>query len=563
MAYDAEDNEWNATSSAAYSISPGAGGSWTDNIYSTSVAGTWVVTGTYSGQVSTATLTVNVGALSSIAICTDEYGQSPAGTHTMTADDTWTLYAAGYDSEGNFIANQPVTWAGTGALVDVSGSGTSHTVSPTTAGLGTVTVSDGVRSDATGLVTVNPGALASITICTDDAGQHPADTHTMTVDDTWTLYAAGYDADGNFIANQSVTWDETGTLDNVSGTGASYMFSPFTAGTSGTITVNDGSGHTDATGTVTVTVGGLASITICTDDAGQNPADTHTMTTDQTWTLYAAGYDTDGNFIANFTVAWDETGTLDSMSASDAISYTFEPSTAGTSGTIAVEHASSGQTDVTGLVTVNVGALASITICTDGAGQTPAGTHTMTTDDTWTLYAAGYDSEGNFIANQAVDWNETGTLDDVSASGVVSYTFDPSTADTSGTIAVSDGVRSDATGTVTVNVGALASIEICTDAFGQNPAGDHSMAPGNTWTLYAAGYDADGNFRGNESVTWDETDTLDDVSATGTYYTFAPTTVDTSGTITVEHASSGQTDATGEIRVELYRLFLPIVLRAF
>jgi hypothetical protein len=355
-----------------------------------------------------------------------------------------------------------------------------------------------------------------------------------------------------------VTWDETGTLDDVSGSGTSYTFDPSTPGTSGTLTVSDGV-RSDATGTVTVLVGGLASIRICTDDAGQNEANTHTMTTDETWTLYAAGYDSENNFIGNVSVTWDETGTLDDVSASGVVSYTFEPSTADTSGTITVSDGV--RTDATGLLTVNVGALASIQICTDNAGQNVADTHTMTTDQTWTLYAAGYDANGNFIANQSVTWNETGTLDDVSGSGT-SYTFDPSTAPTSGTITVSDGVRSDATGTVTVNVGVLASIEICTDAFGQNPAGEHSMGPGDTWTLYAAGYDADGNFIANQSVDWDETGTLDDVSATGTDYTFAPTTSDTSGTITADDGS-GHTDATGEIRIEIYRLFLPIVLRGF
>jgi len=43
---------------AAYSIEPGAGGTWTDNNYLTGMPGTWTVTSSYDGLTDTATLTI-------------------------------------------------------------------------------------------------------------------------------------------------------------------------------------------------------------------------------------------------------------------------------------------------------------------------------------------------------------------------------------------------------------------------------------------------------------------------------------------------------------------------
>ncbi|MDY6874908.1 MAG: hypothetical protein SWK90_01710 [Chloroflexota bacterium] len=400
--------------------------------------------------------------------------------------------------------------------------------------------------DAT--VTITAGPLDYIVI-EDEAGGagDPVDTHTMTTDDALTVYAAGYDEFDNYIADQEVDWATTGTLDSQTGSGSSFTFTPSTAGTSGTITADHTTATDDATGTITVGVGDLDHIVICTDANGQSPANSHTMTTDDTWTLYAAGYDADNNFIANQTATWDETGTLDDVSGSST-SYTFEPETAGTSGTITAD-AGGGMTDATGTITVGVGDLDHIVICTDANGQSPASSHTMTTDDTWTLYAAGYDADNNFIANQTATWDETGTLDNVSGSST-SYTFEPETAGTSGTItADAGGGMTDATGTITVNAGALDYIVICTDANGQSPAGSHTMTTDDTWMLYAAGYDAEDNFRGNETATWDETGTLDDVSGSGTSYTFEPETAGTSGRITAN--ASGKTDETGTITVNV------------
>jgi len=82
--------------------------------------------------------------------------------------------------------------------------------------------------------------------------------HTMSTDESLTLYAAGYDAGHNFVGDQDVTWTLTGTLDGGGGTGTNFIFNPSAAPTSGTIAADLISiGATDATETITVTVGNL------------------------------------------------------------------------------------------------------------------------------------------------------------------------------------------------------------------------------------------------------------------------------------------------------------------
>ena len=80
---------------------------------------------------------------------------------------------------------------------------------------------------------------------------------------------------------------------------------------------------------------------------------------------------------------------------------------------------------------------------------------TVELGETLTLYAAGYDKDGLFAGGQAVTWSVDGSLDAVSAAAdEKSATFAPSTPVTSGTIIASPktaGVKSDTTGTITVN----------------------------------------------------------------------------------------------------------------
>src|SRR5208283_5262138 len=92
-ATDAYNNVWDATPSAIWVIDSGAGGSWSSNVYSSVTAGTWMVSGIYSGLTSTALLTVNHGSALSVTV-------SPS-TATLTAGSPQTFTATAKDSNCN------------------------------------------------------------------------------------------------------------------------------------------------------------------------------------------------------------------------------------------------------------------------------------------------------------------------------------------------------------------------------------------------------------------------------------------------------------------------------
>jgi hypothetical protein len=97
------------------------------------------------------------------------------------------------------------------------------------------------------------GALDHIKIVRSPEGSEVT-TAAIVTNQTLTLYAAGYDSGGRFRSLVNAVWGSTGTLDPVSQTGTSISFSQSTEG-SGTITADDQQGHTDSTGTITVTGG--------------------------------------------------------------------------------------------------------------------------------------------------------------------------------------------------------------------------------------------------------------------------------------------------------------------
>ena len=74
---------------------------------------------------------------------------------------------------------------------------------------------------------------------------------TIAVGKSLTLYAAGYDASEQYRGLVDVQWSSTGTLGPITAAGTEVTFSQATTG-SGTIMADDGYGHIDATGTISV-----------------------------------------------------------------------------------------------------------------------------------------------------------------------------------------------------------------------------------------------------------------------------------------------------------------------
>jgi hypothetical protein len=85
------------SSATSFSIDPGAGGSWSLNVYTAQYVGIWTITGDYTGIVGTASLTVTGGPISYYTVTSDNYSleTSIAFTVTVTAYDAYGNVAIG------------------------------------------------------------------------------------------------------------------------------------------------------------------------------------------------------------------------------------------------------------------------------------------------------------------------------------------------------------------------------------------------------------------------------------------------------------------------------------
>jgi hypothetical protein len=479
-------------------------------------------------------VTLTTGPLQHIVILDDSNGAGDVVNNvTITTDNEITLYAAGYDAGDNFIGDQATAvWTLTGTLDQPGGSGASFTFSPDTAptsGSINATVG-GIFSDATGNITVNVGVLHHIRINgTAGAGGVAVGNTTLTAGQSLNLYASGYDEDGNYRSAVNVTWSSTGTLDPVNASGTSYIFTPTTAPSSGTIVADNGT-YSDATGTILVSAGTLSYIKIMptTGGAGDEVGDV-SLSADDALTLYAAGYDANDNYLGDVTATWVSTGTLDDISLTGS-SISFNPIIAPASGTIIADV--NGESDATGLISVGVGSLHHIKINNSpGSMGVEIGELNLSPGQSINMYATGYDSDNNYVSAINATWGSTGNLDPVSASGT-NYVFTPTTASSSGTITITDGIRTDATGTINVGTGAFTNLKILDQPGGAGlEVGDVEMTTDETLTMYAASYDDYDNYLGDQSVTWLSTGNLDAVSATGSSYIFDPVTAPTTGQI--------------------------------
>ena len=126
----------------------------------------------------------------------------------MTSDDSFTLYAASYDSSDNFIQNQIVEWRSTGTLYSINTIDTALVFSQMSgSGIGTIIATVGNMSYSTGLITVLSCGVCNIKIqCApngltseNDCFPEYEDTTTVCVGDSLSLFAAAYDCDDNFM----------------------------------------------------------------------------------------------------------------------------------------------------------------------------------------------------------------------------------------------------------------------------------------------------------------------------------------------------------------------------
>jgi uncharacterized repeat protein (TIGR01451 family) len=378
-----------------------------------------------------------------------------------------------------------------------------------------------------------------------------AGSHTMTTDDTWTLYAAGYDADDNYLGDVSVSWSVSGGIGSVSpGTGSSTTLDASTPGT-GQVSVSHATATGDTTGDISVSAGDVDYVLIRTASGGEgSEAGSHTMTTDDTWTLHAAGYDADDNYVGDVSVTWSVSGGIGSVSPGTGSSTTLDASTPGT-GQVSASHATATD-DTTGDISVSAGDVDYVLIRTASGGEgSEAGSHTMTTDDMWTLHAAGYDADDNYVGDVSVTWSVSGGIGSVSPGTGSSTTLDASTPGTGQVSASHATATDDTTGDISVSAGDVDYVLIRTASGGEgSEAGSRSMTAGDSWMLWAAGYDADDNYVGDVSVTWSVSGGIGTVSPGSGSSTTLDATAPGTGQVTADHATATD-DTTGDITVSV------------
>jgi hypothetical protein len=163
---------------------------------------------------------------------------------------------AGYDGE---IENFPGTWTLTGDIGTLSRRyGTSTILNLTKPGIGSITVTDGIYTTVTGLITVGLGKLDHF--CIEALDHTKIEDVKITTDDTCTFYVRGYDADNNRIGDIASTWTVTNNIEPPTpGYGTSATFDPSKPGV-GSITVTNG--QITSTIPITINVGALHHVCI-------------------------------------------------------------------------------------------------------------------------------------------------------------------------------------------------------------------------------------------------------------------------------------------------------------
>ncbi len=374
----------------------------------------------------------------------------------------------------------------------------------------TNTVNNQIKGES-GLVTVNAAALDYVQIRTksNNGGEEFGDS-TFTAGQSIMLYAAGYDTFANYRSDVSVNWTGLGLINTVSGSGSSYRFAPTVAPDNGNIiaTHANPSITADTTGTLTVTEAVLARIVIqSARGAGQPAVQDLNVTADDTLIIYAAGYDTYGNYLGDANANWTVTNNIGQfLTTSPLDSAVFDARLVGAGVIRATSQVNPAIYDNTGSITVSSGAVASLIIrnAPGGSGQEVT-TDTMIVGGNLSFYAAGYDGDNNYVAEQAVNWRSTGNLtgfgDTTDTSVLELNPVNPG----SGTIFTenSSGWTNDVTGVILVQTGGLKRIVIRTGANNTGVELDTlTRTAGTSVSLYAAGYDLEDNFLGDQNVEW-------------------------------------------------------------
>lgn len=493
------------------------------------------------------------GALSYIKIVEGVAGNGPELLNKiLTADQSLTVHAAGFDASNNYLGDFSVNWSlsgGVGTLTPVAGITT--TLEAKTPGTSIITADHATATDdVSGIITVTAGAPHHVKVLSGASGNtSEVTTATLTSGQTLTVHSSGFDADDNYTGEVTVSWSVTGGIGTLNpATGISTTFLATRAG-SGIIAADHATLIDDATGAITVTAGTLSYVKIIEGAAGNGPElGNKALTTDQTLTVHAAGYDAGGNYLGDLSVSWSVTGGIGTLTPTTGTTATFDATTPGI-GTISADHATATD-DVSGTITVVAGAPYRVKILAGASGNTSEiGATTLTSGQLLFVHASGFDVDNNYLADVSVNWSVTGNIGTLNPTIGVSTVFTATNLGTGVITAVHASLIDDATGVIIVSAGSLSYIKIVEGPSGNgSELGARTLTADQSLTIHAAGYDATGNYLGDQTVTWSVTGGIGVLTPPTGISTTLIANVPGVGIISADHATATD-DVSGAITV--------------
>jgi len=505
-------------------------------------------------------LTVQAGAVGLMISIEDAPGGTgaPIGASELQAGQVLDLYAALRTPSAEFVRDVDVTWAVAGGVGTVDPGPASLTqMTATTPGLGRVTAAHPEADDGvTGAITVSAGSAARLSI--EDApgglGAAVGERSDLTTDDLLVLFAVARDAQGNFVADVTCSWEASGGIGALDPGPASSTILDLDRPGVGRVTARHDTLPFDETGNLLVAAGDLVRARIESSPGGTgSEIATLTLGVGVALEVYAVGYDADDNYAGEAAATWSVTGTIGAVDPTGPAPQTTFTADAPGVGQIVATTAGA-LDDSTGDITVAQGAIARVSIedAPDGLGS-EVGALSLSTDEQLVVYAVGRDLGGNFTSNEPVTWSVSGGTGSITGGLVSQATFDPMTVGAGTISAVHATAPGDLTGTITVLPGALAQVVIESAADGSGvEVGDLALTVGDSTTLHAVGRDADGNLvdLSASSVTWSGTGAHAGVSGTGEALTLNVVQVGL-GQVSVDVAgfNADPDDTTGTISV--------------
>lgn len=307
---------------------------------------------------------------------------SPQST-TLALDSTEQFSVTSFDADGNTsIPGVTPTWSTSGGVGTVNSSGL---FTATAEGTGQVVATAGIMAD-TASVTITNTPADSIEITPNAA--------TVSADSSIQFTATGYTEGGTEVDPGTITWSVVGGIGDISSDG---LFEGSAVGP-GRIVAVSSLGPVDTTGTIEVTPGDLATLTVAPDSV--------TTYVDSIVAFSVMGTDADGNDASTGTITWSVAGGIGAISNVGLFTATAE----GT-GQVVASSSIGGIVDTNGLVIVQSTEISSLTVTPDTA--------TVVVGDALQFHASALTGGDTEVPDPDVVWEVLGPIGTIDSDGIL------------------------------------------------------------------------------------------------------------------------------------------------